>query len=96
MNGKKNKKAILIKLSMAFYSVELARFELASGQNVYTLSSCLAITWFSNYNRRYYQPILILASEFCFIVETPMSLFQFGDALSNSIGKTISEHKGRA
>ena len=76
--------------------VELARFELASGQNVHKLSTCLAITCFSYRGRRYYQPTAILVSEFHFIAETTMSLFRFDDAQSKSIGQTVSRSKGQA
>ncbi len=78
-----------------FY-MKLARFELVSGQNVYKLSTCLVVTWFSNGNRRYYLPIAILVSEFHAAGETTALLFRFDDAQSNSIGQTISRSKGRA
>lgn len=81
---------------MWLFLVELARFELASGQNDNKLSPCVVLTWFSNHSRRYYKPTMILVSEFHIASETITTLFQFGYALSDSIGKTIPEYKGRA
>lgn len=89
-----NKKSRIFWFGIFF--VELARFELASGQNVNKLSTCLVQTWFSAQHRRFYLPMLRLVSEFCIASETIATLFQFGYAQSDSIGKTILRYKGQA